>query len=160
VRRVDLNTVTLEHDDDDPKGYEAGYLRIRPLLEGVHLGATLYELEPGNSNCPYHYEYGREEWLLVLQGTLTVRHPGGEDELGPNEIVAFVEGPDGAHKLTNKGTETVRFLMFSTQGDPSVAIYPDSDKLGAWTAPGEDSERIMVRRSSNVDYWEGELESS
>jgi uncharacterized cupin superfamily protein len=157
MRRIDLNAVELKRDEDDPAGYDAGYARLGPLLEGNLLGATIYELEPGNSNCPYHYEYGREEWLLVLQGRLTVRHPGGEDELGPNEIAAFLEGPDGAHKLTNKGTEPARFLMISTQGEPSIAIYPDSDKIGAWTAPGPDSERIMVRRSSNVDYWDGEL---
>lgn len=83
VEPVNVYGVELTRDDDDPKGYEAGYVRLGPLLGSERLGATVYELEQGNSNCPYHYEYGNEEWLLVLSGKLTVRHPEGETELGP-----------------------------------------------------------------------------
>ena len=38
------------------------------------LGATVYELPPVQSASPYHYE-SKQEWLLVLEGELTVRHP-------------------------------------------------------------------------------------
>ena len=41
------------------------------------LGASLYELEPGQANCPYHWHAANEELLLVLSGTLAVRTPGG-----------------------------------------------------------------------------------
>ena len=54
----------------------------------------------------------------------------------------------------NRSDATVRVLMFSTVFEPSVAVYPDSDKLGVW--PGDDGDRIMVRRASGVDYWDGE----
>ena len=155
---MNLLGVELERDADDPSAYEAAYARLGPLLGAVDLGATVYELEPGNSNCPYHYEYGNEEWLLVLSGTLTVRHPDGETELGPGDLASFLEGPRGAHKLTNKGDETVRLVMISTKVQPDMSVYPDSDKIGAWPAGGESPDRIMVRRESNVDYWDGELE--
>jgi uncharacterized cupin superfamily protein len=155
-RPVNLYSVELERDDDDPQGYEAGYVRLGPLLGSEDLGATIYELEPGNSNCPYHYEYGNEEWLLVLSGRLTVRHPEGEAELGPGDLASFPVGPAGAHKLTNKGAETVRLVMISTKVDPSMAVYPDSDKIGAWPGPGGDADKILVRRASKVDYWDGE----
>src|SRR5439155_12347310 len=36
----------------------------------------------------YHYEYD-DEWLIVLEGRPTVRHPGGEEELDPGDIVCF-----------------------------------------------------------------------
>jgi uncharacterized cupin superfamily protein len=157
-RPVNVYSVELEHDDDDPPGYEAGFVRLGPLLGAVSLGATVYELEPGNSNCPYHYEYGNEEWLLVLSGTLTVRHADGETELAAGDLASFLEGPRGAHMLTNEGDETVRLLMISTKIDPSMAAYPDSDKIGAWPAPGDQPDKLMVRRDSNVSYWEGELE--
>jgi uncharacterized cupin superfamily protein len=157
-RPVNLFTVDLQRDADDPPGYEAGYARLGPLLGAVDLGATLYELEPGNSNCPYHYEWGNEEWLLVLSGTLTVRHPDGETELGPGALASFLEGPRGAHKLTNKGEEIVRLVVISTKVDPSMAVYPDSDKIAAWPAPGEQPDGVRVRRGGNVDYWDGEVD--
>ena len=158
VDPVNLHDVELSRDDDDPKGYEAGYARLGPLLGSERLGATIYELEQGNSNCPYHYEYGNEEWLLVLAGKVTVRHPGGETELGPGDLACFPNGPDGAHKLTNKGAETVRLVVFSTKNDPSMAVYPDSNKIGAWPQPGGGDDKLMVRRESNVDYWDREVD--
>jgi uncharacterized cupin superfamily protein len=155
VRRVDLNALEAEYDDADPEGYRAGMARFGVRLGAVMIGGSVYELPPGQSNCPYHYEYGNEEWLIVLQGRLTVRHPGGEDELGPGEVVCFPVGPDGAHKLTNRSQEVVRMLMLSTKIDPSVAVYPDSDKIGVWPA-ADRRDHVMVRRESSVDYWDGE----
>jgi uncharacterized cupin superfamily protein len=158
VDPVNIYDVELMHDDDDPKGYEAGYLRLGPQLGSKRLGGTIYELERGNSNCPYHYEYGNEEWLLVLSGKLTVRHPDGEQELGPGEVASFLSGPRGAHKFTNKGKEPTRFVVFSTKVDPSMAVYPDSDKIAAWPGPGDSQDAIRVRRESGVDYWDRELD--
>jgi uncharacterized cupin superfamily protein len=117
------------------------------------MAGTLYELPPGNSNCPYHYE-SDEEWLLVLEGTLTVRHPEGTDELGAGDLVCFPAGQDGAHKLTNRGEDVVKMLIVSTANLPAVAVYPDSDKIGVFTEGRRDN--VMVRRESDVDYWEGE----
>jgi hypothetical protein len=37
---------------------------------------------------------------------------------------------------------------------PAVAVYPDSDKVGIFTPDRTDD--VMVRRESNVDYWDGE----
>jgi uncharacterized cupin superfamily protein len=155
VERVNLFSAEVQHDDDDPEGYDAGYLRVGPLLGASMLGGTIYELGPGQSNCPYHYEYGNEEWLIVLEGRLTVRHPHGEDELEPGDVVCFAIGPAGAHKLTNRGEGRVRLLMLSTKIDPAVAVYPDSDKIGVWSGGKEDN--ILVRRESGVDYWDREL---
>jgi len=157
VRRVNVFTAELQRDDDDPPGYQADFLTIGPLIGADRLGATIYSLGPGQSNCPYHYEYPDEEWLLVLDGTLTVRTPEGEEEVAAGEAVCFPEGPDGAHKLTNRSDQPVRLLMFSTKNNPGVAVYPDSDKIGVWPVRGGGPDKIMVKRSSDVDYWEGEL---
>jgi uncharacterized cupin superfamily protein len=153
--RVNLFSSEVQYDADDPEGYVAGYLRFGQSIGAARLGGTIYELAPGQSNCPYHYEYGNEEWLIVLDGTLTVRRPGRDETFEPGDVVCFVEGPDGAHKLTNRGAGTVRLLMLSTRREPSVAVYPDSDKIGAWS--GDDRDKLMVKRESNVDYWTGEL---
>lgn len=156
MRAIDLGTLALGRDDDDPPGYEAAYARLSGPLGAEKIGGTVYELEPGNANCPYHYEWGNEEWLLVLSGTLTVRHPGGEDDVPAGSIVCFPDGPDGAHKLSNRSDGPTRFLVVSTKIDPSASVYPDSGKIGMWTRPGH-PDNLIVRRESAVDYWDGEL---
>jgi uncharacterized cupin superfamily protein len=154
MRRLNLHTARAEFDAADPEGFRAGAVRIGPAIGAALLGATVYELPPGQSNCPYHYEYGNEEWLMVLAGRVSIRHPAGEDELGPGDVVCFAAGPDGAHQLRNRTREPARVLMLSTQAEPVVAVYPDSDKIGVW--PGGPSDQIMVRRASKVDYWTDE----
>lgn len=154
MRHLNLDTVEITHDASDPEGYRAGRARLGRLLGAEQAGASLYELPPGQGNCPYHYEVGDEEWLLVLAGRLTVRHPDGEDELGPGEIALFPAGPDGAHKLTNRGEETVRVVLFSVDHTPAVSVYPDSDKVGTFT--GDPAANVMVPRDADVDYWHGE----
>lgn len=155
MRRMNLFTAEVGHDADDPAGYESGYVRLGPLIGAERIGATIYQLGPGQSNCPYHYEYGCEEWLLVVEGRPTIRHPEGEDELEPGDLVCFPEGPTGAHKVTNLTESAVRVMILSTKGDPAVAVYPDSDKIGVWT--GSDADQLIVRRESGVDYWDREI---
>jgi uncharacterized cupin superfamily protein len=154
MRRFNIFSAEPEYDDTDPDGYRAGMARFGPQLGATALGTSLYELPAGQSVCPYHYEYGEEEWLIVLEGRPTVRHPGGEDELEPGDTVCFPEGPDGAHKVTNRGEERVRVLMYSTISRPAIAVYPDSDKVGVFS--GGDDVRMFVKRESGVDYFDGE----
>lgn len=148
----------LHRDEDDPPGYNCDYRKVGAVIGAQKLGATLYELPPGNSNCPYHYEYGREEWLMCVQGEVTIRTPDGDVPMRRGDVIVFPEGPAGAHKVTNTGGETARVLIFSNSDEPSLAVYPDSDKLGMWSGPRfENRDHILVKRESGVDYWEGEL---
>ena len=142
------------YDDSDPEGYRSGMDRFGKRIGASRIGGSVYELPEGQSICPYHYEYPEEEWLLVLTGAPTLRHPGGEEVLEPGDVVCFPTGPEGAHKLTNNRGEVSRVLMISTISDPAVAVYPDSDKIGVFA--GGDRDRVMVRRSSDVPYFDGE----
>ena len=154
MRRVNLADPPLDYDDTDPAGFRSGMARFGPQLGAEQTGASLYELPPGEALCPYHYEYGEEEWLLVLSGHPSVRHTGGTDELEPLDLLCFVRGPAGAHQIHNGGEQSARVLMWSTVVLPSATVYPDSDKIGIWT--GNPSDDVMVPRSSGVDYYRGE----
>src|SRR3954469_31895 len=145
MRRFNIDS-ELEYDAERD-GYRHGYAKLHPEIGAASLFGGLFELPPGQSGRPYHYE-SAEEWLLVLEGRPTVRHPGGEDELEPGDLVCFPAGPDGGHKLGNTGGEPVRMVIVSTANLPAVAVYPDSDKIGVWT-PGR-VDNIMVRRESGV----------
>ena len=73
------------------------------------------------------------QWLLVLIGTPTLRHPQGEDALEPGDLVCLPEGPAGAHQLL-EGASAVRALLLTTTGLPANVHYPDT---GQWTMRNE-----------------------
>jgi uncharacterized cupin superfamily protein len=159
MERVNLYSVPTATDPGDPPGYVAPRAKLGPMLGAAMIGGSVYHLDPGESVCPYHCEFGNEEWLLVLAGRPTLRRAAGDGEreeiLEPGDVVCFPPGPAGAHKVSNAGPASARVLLLSTLVDPSITYYPDSDKWGAW--PGGDVEGLMVRRESVVDYYDGEL---
>ena len=155
VARANIYETEFEYDAEDPPGYRGGVARVGEQAGQHEQSVRLFEIPPGESLCPYHYEYV-EEWLLVLEGSLELRVPRGEDEVGRGALVCFPSGPEGAHKLTNRGQERARILMWSSAAEPAVAVYPDGDKIGVWVPGGADN--VMLRRSDgNVGYYEGEV---
>jgi uncharacterized cupin superfamily protein len=148
---INLFDAELQKDDDDGPGYEVSYLRTGPPLGAQLLGLSIYELQPGNSICPYHYENAEEEWLIVLVGTPTLRTPNGERELGPWDCVFFPTGEEGAHKVTNRTAEVVRVCIWSNRLAVATSVYPDSGKVGAWP-PGK-----LFRLADAVEYFDGEV---
>jgi uncharacterized cupin superfamily protein len=147
-------TAAFEYDDTDPEGFRAGTSRVGEAAGGRENAVKLFEVPPGQSLCPYHYEYV-EEWLLVLAGEVELRTPDGTEFLSAGALVCFPAGPQGAHKVGNRGSNPARVLMFSSAREPGVAVYPDSDKIGVW--PGRDEDTLMLRRADGqVGYWDGE----
>jgi len=154
MRRVSISNPTFSYDSTDPEGFRSGMFRFGPQVGAEQTGTSLYELPPGEALCPYHYEYGEEEWLLVIEGRPTVRTPEGSEQLEPFEVAFFPKGPAGAHQIRNDTETAVRVLMWSTLVYPTATAYPDSDKVAVWT--GDKAEDGMFVRSGNVDYFHGE----
>lgn len=154
MRRVNIADPDFAFDENDPEGFRAGMFRFGPQLGAEQTGTSVYELPPGQALCPYHYEHGEEEWLLVLSGRPSLRTPERTSELEPFDVVFFPRGPDGAHQVRNDSGEPARVLMWSTVVLPTVSVYPDSGKIGVWTAGKADD--LLVERASAVDYFHGE----
>jgi uncharacterized cupin superfamily protein len=154
MRAINIAAPEFEYDGEDPQGFRAGIARLGKLLGAGESGASVYEIPPGQAICPYHYEVGEEEWLLVLAGRPTLRHPEGSDLLQPWDVACFPRGPAGAHGVRNETAETVRVLMLSTVAVPTATVYPDSDKVGIWT--GDPATDLLVRGESTADYYDGE----
>jgi uncharacterized cupin superfamily protein len=141
-------------DGTEPPGYEkTRRVAVGKAIGATRMGMSVYELDPGQAVCPYHFEWTDEEWLIVLNGKPTLRTPEGERVVEPGDTVCFPEGPDGAHHIRNDTDELVRVAILSTKSPVGVAEYPDSDKVGVW--PGDGS-NYMLRRSAHLEYWDGE----
>jgi uncharacterized cupin superfamily protein len=160
--RVRLNIVPNiyrpEYDESrDHPGFRCQRARVGRQAGCERLGLSLFEVPPGEAAYPYHYHLTEEEILLVLAGRLSLRTPDGWRELEEGEVAAFPRGEAGAHQVVNRSEEPVRFLAFSTSGEPDILVQPDSGKLGAYERrPSGEGLRAWFRTSDAVDYYDGE----
>jgi uncharacterized cupin superfamily protein len=108
-------------------------VRVAEQAGAEHLGASLYQLEPGDEMV-FHYHVQREELLIVLAGRLNLRTATGWEELPEGEVVAFPRGESGAHGYRNDGNVPVRVLMISEMNAPNISVYPDTSQCGIFDA--------------------------
>src|ERR1700727_6342 len=80
------------------EGFEARRAFVVRAAGSQRLGASVWELEPGQAAYPYHAHLGEEELIVVLAGRPSLRTPDGWRELEPGEAVAFPRGEEGAHQ--------------------------------------------------------------
>jgi uncharacterized cupin superfamily protein len=149
----------FDADQEDRPGFAYRRAKLGWQAGAERLGASLYEIPPGQATFPYHAHTANEELLVVLDGSPSLRTPAGWRELEAGEIVSFPAGEDGAHQVTNRSHAPARVLVVSTMIAPEVNLYPDSAKLMAATrAPGAAGKGFQeaYRRHDATDYWEDE----
>jgi uncharacterized cupin superfamily protein len=123
-------------DWDSFDDWSGGGAKSTRLVEsGSQLGATVYELGPGNT-AVYHFHHGSEELLFVLRGRPTLRTPDGERQLAAGEVVHFPLGPDGAHGLRNDTDDAVRYVVAGIRVSPEVVEYPETRQITAQARTG------------------------
>jgi uncharacterized cupin superfamily protein len=150
----------LEPEFDEPRereGFRCLRARIGRQAGTERLGASLWALPVGQAAYPYHWHYTEEELILVLEGDPLLRTPSGERRLARGELASFPRGERGAHQIINDTDREVRFLALSTQGEPDIVMYPESEKVGVFERRPEGGGLYkLFRLEDEVDYWEGE----
>jgi uncharacterized cupin superfamily protein len=148
-----------EPEFDEPRereGFRVERARIGRQAGSRDLGASLWRIPPREAAYPYHWHLAEEELLVVLEGSLRLRGPGGWSRLERGDVVSFPVGEQGAHQIVNDGGEPAVVLALSTQR-PDIVVYPDSGKLGAFGRRPEGGGLYrLFRLEDAVDYWEGE----
>jgi uncharacterized cupin superfamily protein len=149
----------VERTDAPLRGRTA---RIGALAGAERLGATLYEIDPGQNGSPFHLHHANEEMIIVLSGRPTLRTLDGSRSLEPGDVVACPPGRAGAHQLQNQTDGPVRALVISTMVYPEAAEMLDSEKILVISAPPGTPERLFgaFPRSAQVDRLAGETSPS
>ena len=137
-----MSDANIWTDEWDPgEDWSGGGSNSKRLPRAERLGATVYELGPGNF-CVYHFHHAAEEMLVVLDGEMTMKTDEGERLVRRGEVVIFPVGPGGAHGFRNDGEGRCRYLMVSSGQAPEVAGYPD---LGQITVQGPNGSQTGER---------------
>jgi uncharacterized cupin superfamily protein len=146
-------------DFDEPRewpGFTCQRARVGRQAGAVRLGASLWEVPPGQAAYPFHFHLTEEEMIVALSGRLSLRTASGWRELEIGEVVSFPPGEDGAHQVVNRSEEPARMLALSTSGEPDVVVQPDADKVGAFERrPEGGGMRLWFRTADAVDYLDG-----
>jgi uncharacterized cupin superfamily protein len=129
---------------DEGEDWSSGGAKAKRLPRAEQLGATVYEIGPGNF-VPYHFHHGAEELLVVLDGEMTMKTESGEQLVRRGEVVIFPVGREGAHGFRNDGDVRCRYLVASTRPSPEVAEYPELGQITAQaTTASQTGERLWL----------------
>jgi uncharacterized cupin superfamily protein len=158
------NIFKADFDGDQQRdGFTYRRAQVGRQAGAERLGASLFEIPPGQATFPYHQHSANEEMLIVLSGRPAVRTPEGWRDLDEGDVVAFPVGERGAHQVANRSSDSVRLLFVSEMNAPEVNLYPATGKVGAMTRPpgGRDAGDVWAFHLKDaVDYWEGEVPPS
>jgi uncharacterized cupin superfamily protein len=144
------------------KRYSFERRQLGAAAGGKGLGCSHMIVPPGKSAWPLHWHASNDEALFVLRGAGTLSIGEARIPVQAGDYVALPPGPQGAHRLTNEGSEPLEYLALSTMLSTDLTVYPASGKVGlfAGSAPGgSKGARFLdefLRMDAKVDYWDGE----
>jgi uncharacterized cupin superfamily protein len=93
----------------------------------TQFGAAFEVLEPGGQSSQMHWHEREDEFLLMLDGSLTVIEDGVETEIGPGDACAWKAGSGVAHCLKNRSDRPATYLIVGTRHPEEICHYPGLD---------------------------------
>ncbi|RDE09243.1 cupin domain-containing protein [Pelagibacterium lacus] len=155
-----LSDAALDRNAD--RGWFESYdAYVGNILQLTRLGCSYTEVAPGKTACPHHVHHGEDEMLVILSGEGDYRFGDKTYKVRGGDVLgAPVGGPAYAHQLINTGTETLKYLVFSSKADIDVCEYPDSGKFMVSSRPVQGTARHRLRyigrEETSLDYLDGE----
>lgn len=90
-------------------------------------GAFVEILHPGGQTALRHWHEEEDEFLFVLDGTVTLHENDGPREIGPGACVCWPAGVPNAHCLRNDGPDPATLFIVGSRFAEDSAHYPDID---------------------------------
>lgn len=105
--------------------------RVKRALGNVfgldQFGVNLVTLEPGTMSSQRHWHEREDEFIYVLEGTLTLVTDAGDTQLTAGMAAGFPAGDANGHHLINRTDMMVSYLEVGTRSDTDAVDYPDID---------------------------------
>lgn len=149
-------------DFGSPGGkFKAKLGRMGPAVGAKKLGAMLTIVEPGKRAFPFHVHHAIEEMFFIIEGEGEYRFGEETYPVGKGDLLAApTGGPERAHQIVNTGSETLKYLAFSTMDNVDAVEYPDSGKFLIFASedgtPQTARMRHIGRKDQTAEYFDGE----
>ncbi len=159
-----INMEELEYADfGKGKKFGAQRAEVAAKVGASKLGYGVVKLAPGKRAWPYHSHYVNEEMFYILSGEGTLRHADKEHPIRAGDFICSPPDPTQPHQIINTSDAELTYIALSTKEPTDVFLYPDSDKYGVWHGKNRDPSDpqnflVFSRKSTAVDYWDGEAE--
>ena len=106
--------------------------RVRQVLGDAagltQFGVNLTRLSPGAWSSQRHWHTAEDEFVYVLEGTLTLVTDSGEEVLRAGDCAGFKAGTPDGHHLQNRSDRDALFLEIGTRREQEDETnYPDID---------------------------------
>jgi uncharacterized cupin superfamily protein len=93
----------------------------------TQFGAFVEILHPGGQTSLRHWHEEEDEFLYLLDGTVTLLENDGPRQIGPGTCVCWPAGVPNAHCLHNDGTELATLFIVGSRLPEDACHYPDID---------------------------------
>ncbi|MEO1293687.1 MAG: cupin domain-containing protein [Pseudomonadota bacterium] len=121
--------------------------RKQALSDAVGLsqfGVNRVELDPDVWSTVRHWHTHEDEFVLILEGELTLVTNAGAETLRVGDVAGFPAGVPDGHRLENRSDSLAVYLeVGSRRPDVDEVDYSDEDLLIRQTADGR---RVFTRR--------------
>ncbi len=141
-------SLPVESDRSAPGPHELGgpydSRNLGDLFALTQFGVMLETLPPGSRSSIRHWHTNSDEFVMVLEGELTLVTNEGETLVRADMVVGFKAGEENAHHLINKSNTDARFLVVGSRVPGDEVHYPHDDfkwavaEDGTWYAARKD----------------------
>ena len=125
--------------------------RKQRLSDAVGLsqfGVNRVELDPGVWSTVRHWHSHEDEFVMVLEGELTLVTDANEQRLRPGDCAGFPAGVPDGHRLENRSAALAVYLeVGSRRPDVDETYYPDDDLMVRHDAEGR---QMFMRRDGTI----------
>lgn len=101
--------------------------RLGDAVGLTQFGVNLLVLPAGTWSAQRHWHEHEDEFILVLEGEVTLITDGGETRLRPGDAVGFPAGYSDAHHLRNDGEGPASVFEVGSRAASDIVSYPDID---------------------------------
>jgi uncharacterized cupin superfamily protein len=143
MKKIDLSGVAVEDGSNYPAPFDLPcrgqtYQRLGRSRGLTKFGVNLSVIPPGGWSSQRHWHSHEDEFVMVVEGELTLITDAGEEVLRAGDCAAFRAGDADGHHLVNRGERPARVLEVGNADPRDVCDYPDIDMIAG---PGDGSYR-------------------